>query len=80
MENYIISFTKSFVRVIAIKNSLYEVIQNMDTGLRIVAQSSRDTIYEYDLQKNSVDYMDTLFPLIKQILHQAQIDRYPRKK
>jgi len=69
-------FTKSFSRTITISNQTYLVIQNKDTGLRVLSYDLKRTLYEYDLQENSLSYEFGEQELIVRIFNQAHVDRY----
>jgi len=69
-------FTKSFSRTITISNQTFLVIQNKDTGLRVLTYDLKRTLYEYDLQSKILSYEFGEQDLIIRIFNQAHIDRY----
>ncbi len=77
MANAIIKFTKSFTRDIKVNGVMYQIQQN-EKGYLAVFDAQR-CLYLYDALTHEVSYDDNLFPQIKNILHQAHVDRYAIK-
>jgi hypothetical protein len=73
-----ISFTKSYTRDIRVKGAMFKIIQKQHTCLSVFDEYQ--CIYHYDAITNEVAYDENIFYQIKEVLHQAHVDRYPIKQ
>jgi hypothetical protein len=79
MNNAVISFNKSFQREVKVGSRVFKVIQSKDIQTLAVYESL-EMLYRYDAEINKVEYQDETFAVVKQVLHQAHIDRYAIKQ
>lgn len=78
MNNAVISFNKSFQKEVRVGHRVFKVIQSKDIQTLAVYESL-EMLYRYDAESNQVEYSNEMFAVIKQVLHQAHIDRYAIK-